>query len=74
MVVGEFPLNPSSDTTGLSFGGINYGKLVDDFFNEGYAGVQGWAFSDTTGGAFSWSNGKANVKTWADGHTCYTHY
>ena len=73
VVVGEFPLNPSSDTTGQSFGGIAYGKLVDDFLAEGYAGTQGWAFSDTST-AFSWANGKANVKTWADAHTCYTHY
>lgn len=74
VVVGEFPLNPSSDTTGQSFGGITYGKLVDDFFSEGYAGVQGWAFSDTSGGAFSWANSKANVQTWAAAHSCYTHY
>ncbi len=74
VVVGEFPLNPASDTTGQAFGGITYGKLVDDFFSEGYAGVQGWSFSDTSGGAFSWSNGKANVKAWAAANTCYTHY
>jgi hypothetical protein len=73
VVVGEFPLNPSSDTTGLSFGGIGYGKLIDDFLAAGYAGVQGWAFSDTSG-PFNWSTGKANVKAWADAHTCYTHY
>ncbi len=73
VVVGEFPLNPSSDTTGQSFGGIGYGKLVDDFMAAGYAGTQGWAFSDTSG-PFSWSNAKANVKAWAEAHTCYTHY
>ena len=73
VVVGEFPLNPSADSTGLAFGGATYGKLVDDWFAEGYAGAQGWAFSDTAG-AFNWSNGKANVKTWASAHTCYTHY
>lgn len=73
VVVGEFPLNPASDTTGLAFGGATYGKLVDDWFAEGYAGAQGWAFSDTAA-AFNWANGKANVKTWADAHTCYTHY
>ncbi len=73
VVVGEFPLNPSSDTTGQSFGGITYGKLVDDFLAAGYAGTQGWAFSDTSD-AFSWSNAKANVKAWADAHPCYTHY
>ncbi len=73
VVVGEFPLNPSADTSGQAFGGIGYGKLIDDFLAAGYAGVQGWSFSDTSG-AFSWANAKANVKTWADAHTCYTHY
>jgi hypothetical protein len=73
VVVGEFPLNPSSDTTGQSFGGISYGKLIDDFMAAGYAGTQGWAFSDTSG-PFSWANAKANVKAWADAHPCYTHY
>jgi len=73
VVVGEFPLNPSSDTTGQSFGGITYGKLVDDFLAAGYAGTQGWAFSDTSA-AFSWANAKSNVKSWASAHTCYTHY
>ena len=73
VVVGEFPLNPASDTTGPSFGGISYGKLVDDFLAAGYAGTQGWAFSDTSA-SFSWSSAKSNVKAWADAHTCYTHY
>jgi hypothetical protein len=73
VVVGEFPLNPASDTSGQAFGGITYGKLVDDFLAAGYAGVQGWSFSDTSA-AFSWANGKANVKAWADAHPCYTHY
>lgn len=72
VVVGEFPLNPASDSSG-AFGGANYGKLVDDFLAAGYAGTQGWAFSDTSA-AFSWANGKANVKAWADAHPCYTHY
>ena len=74
VVVGEFPLNPASDTSGQAFGGITYGKLVDDFLAAGYAGVQAWAFSDTTSAAFSWANGQANVKAWADAHPCYTHY
>jgi hypothetical protein len=74
VVVGEFPFNPSADTTGLSFGGITYGTLITDFFDAGYAGTMGWAYSDTTGAGFSWANGKANVKAWADAHTCYTHY
>jgi hypothetical protein len=74
VVVGEFPLNPASDTTGLSFGGITYSKLVGDFFSEGYAGVQGWAFNDTTDAAFSWPANKANVLAWADANPCYTHY
>jgi len=73
VVVGEFPLNPSSDTSGKAFGGITYGKLLDDFLAAGYAGAQGWAFSDTTA-AFSWSSAKANVKSWADANPCYTHY
>jgi hypothetical protein len=73
VVVGEFPLNPSSDSSGQAFGGISYGKLVDDFLAAGYAGVQGWSFSDGSG-AFSWANAKANVKAWADAHPCYTHY
>jgi hypothetical protein len=73
VVVGEFPLVPASDTTGQSFSGANYGKLVDDWFAAGYAGVQGWAFSETQG-AFSWTTGKTDVKAWASAHTCYTHY
>ena len=73
VVVGEFPFNPSADTTGQSFGGISFGTLVTDFYNEGYAGTMGWAYSDTTGGGFSWANAKANVKAWADAHT-YIHY
>jgi hypothetical protein len=72
VVVGEFPLNPGSDSSG-AFGGITYGKLVDDFLAAGYAGTQGWSFSDSSA-AFGWSTGKANVKAWADAHTCYTHY
>ena len=73
VVVGEFPLNPASDSSGLSFGGISYGKLIDDFLAAGYAGAQGWAFSDTSA-SFSWASAKANVKAWADAHTCTTHY
>lgn len=73
VVVGEFPLVPASDTTGQSFGGISYGKLMDDFFAQGYAGAQGWAFSETSS-AFNWSTAKANVKAWAGAHTCYTQY
>jgi len=69
----SFPLIRPATRLGLAFGGATYGKLVDDWFVEGYAGAQGWAFSDTAG-AFNWSNGKANVKTWATAHTCYTHY
>jgi hypothetical protein len=73
VVVGEFPLNPSADSSG-AFGGANYGKLVDDWFAAGYAGVQGWSFSDTSG-AFNWSSAKANVKAWVTAaRTCYTHY
>jgi hypothetical protein len=73
VVVGEFPLNPASDTSGKAFGGIGYGKLIDDFLAAGYAGTQGWAFSDTSG-PFSWATAKTNVKAWADANTCYTHY
>ncbi len=73
VVVGEFPLNPSSDTSGQAFGGIGYGKLLDDFLAAGYAGAQGWSFSDTSA-AFSWSDAKANVKAWAEAHPCYTQY
>jgi hypothetical protein len=73
VVVGEFPLVPASDTTGQSFGGLTYGKLVDEWFAAGYAGVQGWAYSETQG-AFSWTTGKTEVKAWASAHTCYTHY
>jgi hypothetical protein len=72
VVVGEFPLNPSADSSG-AFSGATYGKLVDDWLAAGYAGAQGWSFSDTAG-AFSWSSAKANVKTWASAHPCYTHY
>ncbi|HEX7599367.1 MAG TPA: endo-1,4-beta-glucanase [Polyangia bacterium] len=74
VVVGEFPFNPNADTTGKSFGGLGYNQLITDFFDEGYAGAMGWAYSDTTGGAFSWATAKANVKAWADAHTCITHY
>ena len=73
VVVGEFPLVPASDTSGTSFGGISYGKLLDDWLAAGYAGAQGWAFSESTG-AFSWTDGKANVKAWQMAHACYTHY
>jgi hypothetical protein len=73
VVVGEFPFNPNADTTGKSFGGITYSQLVTDFYNAGYAGTMGWAYSDSTG-AFSWSTAKANVKAWADAHTCFTHF
>jgi hypothetical protein len=73
VVVGEFPLVPASDTTGQSFGGIKYGKLIDDWLAAGYAGAQGWAFSETQG-AFSWTSSKADVKAWAADHACYTQY
>jgi hypothetical protein len=72
VVVGEFPLVPNADTTGQSFGGIKYGKLIDDWAAAGYAGAQGWAFTETVG-AFSWTSGKTDVKAWADGK-CYVHY
>ncbi|MGD0839466.1 MAG: endo-1,4-beta-glucanase, partial [Polyangia bacterium] len=74
VVVGEFPLAPASDTTGESFGGISYGQLLDDLFSEGYAGAQGWAFSDTSSPAFSWASAKTNVAAWASAHPCYTQY
>jgi hypothetical protein len=72
VVVGEFPLVPGSDSSG-TFGGSSYGKLIDDWFAAGYAGTQGWAFSDTSP-AFNWSSAKTNVKTWQAAHACYTHY
>jgi hypothetical protein len=72
VVVGEFPLVPNADTTGQSFGGIKYGKLIDDWAAAGYAGAQGWAFTETVG-AFSWTTGKTDVKAWAEGK-CYVHY
>jgi len=72
VVVGEFPLIPNADTTGQSFGGISYGKLLDDFYSAGYAGAQGWAFSDTSA-AFNWSSAKTSVQAWA-GSKCYVHY
>ena len=74
VVIGEFPFIPNSDTSGQAFGGISYNRLVTDFFNEGYAGTQGWAYNDTTSAAFAWANAKANVKAWADAHTCYAHF
>jgi hypothetical protein len=70
VVVGEFPLVPSADTP--AFGGANYGKLIDDWAAAGYAGAQGWAFTETAG-AFSWTTGKTDVKAWANGK-CYVHY
>lgn len=73
VVVGEFPLNPAADTTGESFKGISYATLIDDFLAAGYAGTQGWAFSDNTG-PFSWANAKVNVKAWAEEHACISHY
>lgn len=74
VVVGEFPLVPASDTSASpSFGGIKYGKLIDDWLAAGYAGAQGWAFSETQG-AFSWTASKADVKDWASAHACYTQY
>jgi hypothetical protein len=73
VVVGEFPLVPASDSTGQSFGGITYGKLIDDWLAAGYAGAQGWAFSETQG-AFSWTTSKTDVKAWATAHACYTQY
>ena len=74
VVIGEFPFIPNADTSGQAFGGISYSQLVTDFFNEGYAGTQGWAYNDTTSAAFAWANAKANVKAWADAHTCYAHF
>jgi hypothetical protein len=73
VVVGEFPLVPGGDSTGESFGGITYGKLIDDLVTAGYAGAQGWAFSETSA-AFSWSSAKSNVKAWAEANACFTHY
>jgi hypothetical protein len=70
VVVGEFPLVPG---TSGAFGGISYGKLIDDFLAAGYAGAQGWAFSETSG-TYSWADSKPNVKSWADANKCYTHY
>jgi hypothetical protein len=73
VVVGEFPLVPASDSTGQSFGGITYGKFLDDLLAAGYAGAQGWAFSETSA-AFNWSSAKSSVKSWAAANACYTHY
>jgi hypothetical protein len=74
VVVGEFPLVPTADSgANPPFGGANYGKLIDDWLAAGYAGAQGWAFSETQG-AFSWTTAKTDVKAWATAHTCYTHY
>jgi hypothetical protein len=77
VVVGEFPLVPTADTSnsaGKPFGGVGYEQLVTDWLNAGYAGAQGWAFSDTSGAGFSWANGKTAVKAWADAHACLIHY
>jgi hypothetical protein len=49
-------------------------QLINDFVDQGYAGAMDWAYSDPTGGAFSWSAAKANAKSWPDAHTCITHY
>jgi hypothetical protein len=70
VVVGEFPLVPSADNP--AFNGANYIKLLDDWAAAGYAGAQGWAFTETQG-AFSWTTGKTDVKAWASGK-CYVHY
>jgi len=73
VVVGEFPLVPASDTSGNTFTNMTYSKLLDDWYAAGYAGAQGWAFSETAG-AFNWSAAKALVGSWATAHPCYTHY
>jgi hypothetical protein len=78
VVVGEFPLVPSGDTSGSNgapFGGITYGKLIDDFMAAGYAGTLGWAYNagSANQGSSGWSSSKANVKAWADANPCFTH-
>jgi hypothetical protein len=63
VVMGEFPL------AGLS--GVSYGKLLESWFGNAYAGALGWAYTDPM---FSGMRNLTDVKAFADAHACETHY
>jgi hypothetical protein len=67
VVMGEFPVN------GLT--GVPYSQLLESWYGDGYAGALGWAVNGGgSSAAFSWSMGKAAVKTFADAKGCATSY
>lgn len=63
VVMGEFPL------TGLS--GVSYGKLIESWFGNKYAGALAWAFTDPM---FSGNRNLMDVKQFAGAHACETRY
>ena len=67
VVMGEFPLG------GLT--GVPYTQMLESWYGNGYAGAMGWAVNGGgSNAAFSWSMGKAAVKTFADAKGCTTAY
>jgi hypothetical protein len=65
LVVGEFPLG------GLANATVPYAQLLASWFSNGYAGAMGWSVTDTN---FNWPANKSNVKAFADGAGCATHF
>ena len=63
VVMGEFPM------TGLT--GVSYGKLLESWFGNAYAGALGWAYTDPM---FAGSRNLTDIKAFTGAHTCETRY
>lgn len=63
VVMGEFPLSGLSDTP--------LPMMLENWWNNGYAGALGWAFTD---GTFNTGTSLGEMKAFADAHTCEVTY
>ena len=63
LVMGEFPMRGLRD--------VGYGTLLDSWYENGYAGALGWAYTDAM---FGGPDVLPEVKRFADRHACETRY
>jgi hypothetical protein len=63
LLMGEFPVRGLRD--------VGYGMLVDSWYENGYAGALGWAYTDPM---FGGPDVLPEVKRFAERHACETRY
>lgn len=63
VVMGEFPLSGLTRTP--------LPQMLDNWWNQGYAGALGWAFTDSS---FNTDTGLAQMQSFASTHACETKY